>query len=207
MSNNENNFNPDCAEDERLMRPTPEASDNAIPSAQAKAELREKHREDKRSLFISELIERSTNRIAGIFKESWTAVKSRHPEDSVAVRLMTFHRVTADTVGSMKPALMDLVMSQINSTILPLLSDEERKELDRTNTDDVLHDIINRGFADYPDFKDQLDAVDLLLLEPDESNAAWQLFRACMNRGLIAKSYTLDELEALKTEDELREVQ
>lgn len=71
----------------------------------------------------------------------------------------------------------------------------------------ILRDIINRGYTDYPDFKDQLDAVDLLLLEPDESNAAWQLFRACMNRELVAKTYTLSELEALKHEDELTEVQ
>lgn len=71
----------------------------------------------------------------------------------------------------------------------------------------ILRDIIGRGFADYKDFKDQLDAVDLLLLQPDESNAAWQLFLTCLSSGLVEKSYTRDELEALKTEDELREVQ
>lgn len=136
MSNNENNFNPDCAEDERNMRPTPDAG-KAIHSVQDKTEP-----ETKRPLFVSELIERSTNRIADIFKVSWTAVKERHPEDSIAVRLFTFYRVTADTVGSTKPALMDLVMSQISSTILPLLSEDERKELDRINTDDVLHDMV-----------------------------------------------------------------
>ncbi len=71
----------------------------------------------------------------------------------------------------------------------------------------ILRDIISRGYVDYPDFKDQLDAVDLLLLQPDESNAAWQLFIACQGRGMMSKFYTPDELEALKTEDELREVQ
>lgn len=71
----------------------------------------------------------------------------------------------------------------------------------------ILRDIIGRGYVDYPDFKDQLDAVDLLLLEPTESNAAWQLFLTCQGRGLTTKFYTPDELEALKHEDELTEVQ
>jgi len=144
MSNIENNFNPDCAEDERLMRPTPEASDNAIPSAQAKAELREKHREDRRSYTISEAMQRSMKNIDDVFKDSWGAVKDKHPEDSIAVRLMTFHRVTADTVGSMKVALLDIVMSQIHTSIMPLLSAEERAELDRVTLDDVLHDMVKQ---------------------------------------------------------------
>lgn len=144
MSNIENNFNPDCAEDERLMRPTPEASDNAIPSAQAKAELREKHREDKRSFTISEAMQRSMKRIDDVFKESWGAVKNEHPDDSIAIRLMTFHRVTADTLEKMKPALLDVVMSQIHTSIMPLLSAEERAELDRVTLDDVLHDMIKQ---------------------------------------------------------------
>lgn len=71
----------------------------------------------------------------------------------------------------------------------------------------ILRDIISRGYVDYPDFKDQLDAVDLLLLEPNESNAAWQLFISCMNKGIVTNSYTPDELEALKTNGELTEVQ
>lgn len=142
--NNENNFNPDCAEDERLMRPTPEASDNAIPSAQAKAELREKHREDKRSLTISEAMQRSMKRIDDVFKESFTAVKNAHPDDSIAIRIMTFHRVTADTLEKMKPALLDIVMSQIHTSIMPLLSAEERAELDRVTLDDVLHDMVKQ---------------------------------------------------------------
>lgn len=142
--NNENNFNPDCAEDERNMRPTPEASDNAIPSAQAKAELREKHREDRRSLTISEAMQRSMKRIDDVFKESFTAVKNAHPDDSIAIRLMTFHRVTADTLEKMKPALLDIVMSQIHTSIMPLLSAEERAELDRVTLDDVLHDMVKQ---------------------------------------------------------------
>lgn len=144
MNNNENNFNPDCAEDERNMRPTPEASDNAIPSAQAKAELREKHREDRRSSTISEAMQRSMKRIDDVFKESFTAVKNAHPDDSIAIRLMTFHRVTADTLEKMKPALLDIVMSQIHTSIMPLLSAEERAELDRVTLDDVLHDMVKQ---------------------------------------------------------------
>lgn len=143
MSNNENNFNPDCAEDERNMRPTPDTDGKAIGTATAEIEQRNREqREAKRPLFVSELVEHSKNRIADVFKESWTAVKNCHPEDSIAVSLLTFHRVTADTFMSMKPALMDLVMSQISTTILPLLSEEERKELDRVNTNDVLDQMV-----------------------------------------------------------------
>lgn len=144
MSNNESKFNPDCAEDERNMRPTPVTDGKAIGTVTA--EIEQRHREQceaKRTLFISEEVERSANRMADIFKRSWTKVKERYPEDSIAVRLMTFHRATAEAVGATKSALLDLVMSQINSTILPLLSEEERKELDRVTIDDVLNDIVN----------------------------------------------------------------
>lgn len=146
MSNIENNFNPDCAEDERNMRPTPEASDNPIPSdtQEAKAERTERNREDRRSLTISEAMQRSMKRIDDVFKESWGAVKNGHPDDSIAIRLMTFHRVTADTLEKMKPALLDVVMSQIHSSIMPLLSAEERAELDRVTLDDVLHDMVKQ---------------------------------------------------------------
>ena len=41
----------------------------------------------------------------------------------------------------------------------------------------ILNDIIKRGYTDYRDFKNQLDAVDLLLLEPKEANAAYELFK------------------------------
>lgn len=141
MSNIENNFNPDCAEDERLMRPTPEDG-KAIGTATAEVEQRHREREDKRSLTISEAMQRSMTRIDDVFKDSWKAVKDRNPDDSIAIRLMTFHRVTAETVGSMKPALLDIVMSQIHTSIMPLLSAEERKELDRVTLNDVLHDMV-----------------------------------------------------------------
>ena len=49
----------------------------------------------------------------------------------------------------------------------------------------ILGDIINRGYKDYADFKDQLAAVDLLLLEEQESQAAWKLFRVCCDKGLV----------------------
>lgn len=49
----------------------------------------------------------------------------------------------------------------------------------------ILSDIIDRGYRDYADFKDQLAAVDLLLLEEQESQAAWKLFTTCCNRGLV----------------------
>lgn len=58
----------------------------------------------------------------------------------------------------------------------------------------ILRDIISRGYMDYTDFKDQLAAVDLLLLEPEEKKAAWNLYLACGNRGLV-KTFTANEME------------
>ena len=49
----------------------------------------------------------------------------------------------------------------------------------------ILGDIISRGYRDYEDFKDQLAAVDLLLLEEQEGQAAWVLFNICCKRGLV----------------------
>lgn len=49
----------------------------------------------------------------------------------------------------------------------------------------ILNDIISRGYKDYEDYKDQLAAIDLLLLEPDEKEAAWDLFRTCGDRSLV----------------------
>jgi hypothetical protein len=54
----------------------------------------------------------------------------------------------------------------------------------------ILNDIIKRGYIDYPDFKNQLDAVDLLLLEPKESNAAYELFKTCHARLLVTRQYS-----------------
>lgn len=58
----------------------------------------------------------------------------------------------------------------------------------------ILNDIISRGYKDYQDYKDQLAAIDLLLLEPEEKKAAWDLFLTCGSRGLV-KTFTANELE------------
>lgn len=58
----------------------------------------------------------------------------------------------------------------------------------------ILNDIISRGYKDYEDYKDQLAAIDLLLLEPEEKEAAWDLFRTCSSHGLV-KVFTANELE------------
>lgn len=58
----------------------------------------------------------------------------------------------------------------------------------------ILNDIVSRGYEDYQDYKDQLAAVDLLLLEPEEKKAAWDLFLTCGGRGLV-KTFTANELE------------
>lgn len=49
----------------------------------------------------------------------------------------------------------------------------------------ILNDIISRGYKDYQDYKDQLAAIDLLLLEPEEKKAAWNLWKTCCDRGLV----------------------
>lgn len=58
----------------------------------------------------------------------------------------------------------------------------------------ILNDIISRGYKDYQDYKDQLAAVDLLLLEPEEKQAAWDLYLTCGGRGLV-ETFTANELE------------
>lgn len=57
----------------------------------------------------------------------------------------------------------------------------------------ILNDIISRGYADYQDYKDQLAAIDLLLLEPEEKEAARNLWKTCGGRGLV-KTFTANEL-------------
>jgi len=59
----------------------------------------------------------------------------------------------------------------------------------------ILTDIIRRGYIDYTDFKNQLDAVDLMLLEPKESNAAYELFKVCHFRRLVTRQYSQYEIE------------
>ena len=49
----------------------------------------------------------------------------------------------------------------------------------------ILHDIISRGYKNYQDYKDQLAAVDLLLLEPEEKKAAFNLWKTCCSHGLV----------------------
>lgn len=58
----------------------------------------------------------------------------------------------------------------------------------------ILNDIISRGYKDYKDYKDQLAAIDLLLLEPEEKEAAWSLWKTCGSHGLV-KTFTANELE------------
>ena len=58
----------------------------------------------------------------------------------------------------------------------------------------ILNNIISRGYNDYKDYKDQLAAIDLLLLEPEEREAAWALYLTCGNSGLV-KKFTANELE------------
>ena len=68
----------------------------------------------------------------------------------------------------------------------------------------ALGDVIQRGFDDYEDFKTQLQAVDLLLLEKNESNAAYRLYQICESRGLVKKprhAKTIEEAEGVDNDD------
>lgn len=49
----------------------------------------------------------------------------------------------------------------------------------------ILNDIVRRGFKDYNDFKDQLEAIDILLLGENEANIASELFATFQDRGLV----------------------
>ena len=66
----------------------------------------------------------------------------------------------------------------------------------------ALGDVIERGFDDYDDFKKQLEAVDLLLLEDDESNAAYRLYAICENRKLVRKPRNIKLPEDVKKMEE-----
>lgn len=52
---------------------------------------------------------------------------------------------------------------------------------------------LSRGFIDYDDFKDQLEAVDLLLLQDNECNAAKRLYDICCNIGLVENVSCFDK--------------
>lgn len=58
----------------------------------------------------------------------------------------------------------------------------------------ILNDIISRGYKDYQDYKDQLAAIDLLLLEHEEKEAAFNLYSTCGKCGLV-KTFTANEWE------------
>lgn len=53
------------------------------------------------------------------------------------------------------------------------------------STLEILNQIVLRGYKDYNDFKDQLAAVDLKLLEQKESDAAWNFYQTCCDKNLV----------------------
>lgn len=50
---------------------------------------------------------------------------------------------------------------------------------------EILNQILKRGFNSYNDFKDQLSAVDLMVLEKNESDCAWQLYKTFEDLNLV----------------------
>jgi hypothetical protein len=51
---------------------------------------------------------------------------------------------------------------------------------------DIVSDIVERGYKNYDDFKDQISAIDLALLDENESNSAYKLFETFQNNGLVS---------------------
>lgn len=49
----------------------------------------------------------------------------------------------------------------------------------------ILAGIISRGYQDYQDYKDQLSAIDMMLLTEEERDAAKRLYETCCNRNLV----------------------
>lgn len=49
----------------------------------------------------------------------------------------------------------------------------------------ALVDFMDRGFKDYDDFRDQLDAIDLSLVEDIDAGLARNLYRVCCERGMV----------------------
>ena len=66
----------------------------------------------------------------------------------------------------------------------------------------TLAEVIHRGYRDYDDFKDQLRAVDLRLLEPEQSEAAWNLWLICCDRGLVKCPVRMNREEFMEGWDE-----
>lgn len=66
------------------------------------------------------------------------------------------------------------------------------------NTIKVLTDIIERGFKDYEDFKDQIDSVDVRVAE--DSDTVYHLYKVCLDRGLVK-----NQTRSLKEEKEENE--
>ena len=62
--------------------------------------------------------------------------------------------------------------------------------------------IIRRGYENYDDFKDQLMAVDLRLLEPEQSDAAFALYLVCCDAGLVRKPTHTDRTDFMEDWDE-----
>ena len=67
---------------------------------------------------------------------------------------------------------------------------------------EILTQLLERGFNSYSDFKDQLAAVDLRLLEKKESDAAYKFYKICEARGLVKDT---DDKEEKKEEEKEKE--
>lgn len=61
---------------------------------------------------------------------------------------------------------------------------------------EILTAVLDRGYEDYADFKDQLEAVDLLSLGKEESGPAWNFWNVCCERGLVGNTHVPEEEDA-----------
>lgn len=114
------------------------------------------------------------------------------PEDGGGYNDVTYHEV--QTTEAWKAAMyeQDSIFTGSDYPLSSLLRVHKYRQRDwltsqRAKTSILLAmaEVIKRGYEDYNDFKDQLRAVDLQLLEPEQSEAAWNLWCICCDRGLV----------------------
>lgn len=81
------------------------------------------------------------------------------------------------------------------SSLVRLFKYHKRGKLNKTETAQavmkILKDVVDRGYEDYNDFKNQLDAVDLGYPDMEE---AWELYKSFAAKGLVAHTLGDEEI-------------
>lgn len=81
------------------------------------------------------------------------------------------------------------------SSLVRLFKYHKRGKLNKTETTQavmkIVKDVVDRGYEDYTDFKNQLDAVDLGYPDMEE---AWELYKSFAAKGLVEYKLTDEEV-------------